>query len=475
MITSVYLSNDIVRIVQGERSKGSSKVREWIKEELSEGSLLNGIILNDQELFEQLQAIWTRYNLPEKNVELILNSTKIISKNITISKVKENQVRKMLPLEFSETDHQDTVSYDYALWDYKKGTGLQEIMAVMAEDRYLQSFVQLFARMNVEITKISVFRTGIRNFLRTIPEIKEQASIIFIVDGNSLISILWDHQNYAYMDRKRLFVATETDEFALEVVRNINAIMQFHESQKRESAIIRAYTCGFSEEDLNRCREQLEQFELNLTIEGLPHREADMILVAGGLIIDGKDINLLHSKVKKQADTKLTVMMKAIMPVAVVFMIFASVSLVLLGINLFRNRMLEELLAYTNNPENTQKVQEYDRLEAVITEHAAVVTEVETARKNLSSYPLISSSVTNQIIAQADNQVKVLIEEYDALTGALKVKATVSEVTWMNQYIDRLYTTKLFRNIEYSGYTYQEAERNYVVNMICYLDKQAGR
>ena len=150
MITSVYLSNNIIQIVQGEKSTKLPAISRVINEEIPEGSLLNGIITNEQELYEQLKEIWQRHKLPLKGVEVVLNSAKISSKNITAPTAKAKQIMKTLPLDFADVSQNEAVIYDYARLGKSGQKGLYELLAVMVEEAQINSFVDVFSKMGIE-------------------------------------------------------------------------------------------------------------------------------------------------------------------------------------------------------------------------------------------------------------------------------------------------------------------------------------
>lgn len=475
MVTLVYLSNNIIQIVQGERSKKKPVIKKLIRQEIEEGSLLNGIITNEQGLYEQLQDLWKQHALPVKNVELVLNSAKITGKNVTVPKQSDKKIRNKLPLEFSDVEHQEAVVFDYDILEEKKNQGLLEIMAIMAEEDYLQSFVELFGKMGVKLSKITFARSGIRKFLRNVPQLDDKASVILLIDGNSLLGILWIDGQIAYMDKKRIFVTPGSPQFSREAVNSINKIVQLHASQKKEKNIMDIYVCGFHESDMELCRSYLTELNYSFEVGELPCDQPEAVFSAGELIATGKDINLLGLKGKKKKEnTNARKKLKLLLPVVVL-----SACGLVLGAGIFitaavKQHQLNRLKDYIDDPGHAESAEQYDELETQISKMNGMLKDVDSICGMIASYPLMTSQVEHQILAQAGEDTQVEFTGYSAETGALQMKTTVSNAEEINRYVDRLYDTGLFRDIQYSGYTYQKTDNNYVLDVSCFLAEDAG-
>ena len=93
MVTSVFLSNNTVFIAGGAEGKNLPKHAESIIYRMPEGSLLNGMITNEQELTEQLRELWRKRALPKDHVRLVLESSHFSVKTLAVPKMKEKEVR----------------------------------------------------------------------------------------------------------------------------------------------------------------------------------------------------------------------------------------------------------------------------------------------------------------------------------------------------------------------------------------------
>ena len=476
MITSVYLSNNMIQIVQGDKSAKLPNISKVIQEEVLEGSILNGIITNDQELYEQLKEIWSHHQLPTKDVELVLNSAKITSKNIIVPNQSPKAIQKLLPLEFTDISPTEAVIYDYAYWNPVKEKGMTEILAVTVEESHLQSFVDLFKRLNISLGRITFARTAIHSYLMNIKELSTDANIILMIDGNSLISILWVEGKFSYMDKKRLFVEPGSDGFITEAVRTVSNINQLHSSQKIEAPIKKIYTTGFSDLDIQNSNEQMIQVELPYQMEPLPGAHSDAIFAGGGLVRGKKDLNLLDTmKSKKKANPEKENLLSKFIPAIIVLAVCVVASVALFVMVFLKTNELDDLTSFNTTSLEAQTAMKYDNISQEVSKMQAVVRGVTQMLDTLDTYPMANSQVQNQITTQAGGDIQVEFVGYSSDTGSLDMVMTVDRPEVIHEFINRLYNTGLFWNVEYSGYTFVESSGKYTIDVSCYLAQNAGR
>ena len=71
MVTSVYLSNNTVRVLEGTGGRSSLAVGRICELQLPEGCLINGVITNAQGLEAELKEFWAENKLSKKNIMLV--------------------------------------------------------------------------------------------------------------------------------------------------------------------------------------------------------------------------------------------------------------------------------------------------------------------------------------------------------------------------------------------------------------------
>ena len=60
---------------------------------LKEGGLINGIVTDEEKLKSQLKRFWMENGIPRKNVRLVLESSRLISRQVELPKMKKKQLR----------------------------------------------------------------------------------------------------------------------------------------------------------------------------------------------------------------------------------------------------------------------------------------------------------------------------------------------------------------------------------------------
>ncbi|MGI6071248.1 MAG: type IV pilus biogenesis protein PilM [Blautia sp.] len=486
MITSVYLSNNILHIVTGERKKGLPAVQQTYSVEIPEGSLLNGLITNEQELVEQLKEIWENNHLPASDVELVVDTSKFVTKQVSLPKQKEKHLLENLAREYSDVERRENAVYDYMVIGENKGTKLREMMAVMTDSDYLEGILKVFREAGISVKSITTARS---NAVKLLPHILNQGNtaktcILQVLVGSTLTSLLWIDGTYTYANKKRLFCERGTDQFAVEVIRNINSMVQFHSSLKSDSEIKNIYLCGFTQEEIGSCQEAAGQFELGMEVAALDYEYRDYLYAAGSLTSIGKDINLLAAmkKKKKAKNGGGAAALKPWIPVFVLLGICLIASTVLIVMVHMKQSTVDEYEEYLTDPANLSSVMEADTISAQNSWMQSVISETDQMQEIIASYPKVTSKVWQAIENSGDGQTQAEILSYDSATGVLDMRLTSTVVTSPNQYADALEATGLFHSVEYTGYSKEgsqkakeEAGQTYTVNISCTLNESAGK
>ena len=76
MSVSIYLNNLQVQIVNGTFGK-KGKFQNSIIADAPDGSIINGIVMDQDSFVQFLNRVWAEYNLSKKDVHLVVNSNKI--------------------------------------------------------------------------------------------------------------------------------------------------------------------------------------------------------------------------------------------------------------------------------------------------------------------------------------------------------------------------------------------------------------
>lgn len=476
MITSVYLSNDTIYVVQGDRSKGIPKKARTQTFKMPEGNLLNGLITNEEELTEQLSQIWKENKFPSKGVELVLATSLFSGKTLTLPKMPEKKIYPVLPMEFQDMELPEDAYYDYMLVQQEKKTGQQEIFAVAIESEVIEKWISIFEGIGVHLDTITIARGTMMKYLSKCAQLQGKASVVQILDERSLVNILWVNDKMVYTTVKRLFTEGGTPEFAVEVVRNIDSIQQVYATLKQEAPLKDIYMSGFEAADIEACQETLTDAGIDMKTARIEEEHADVIFAVGNLIQGDKSVDILKLRKKNKAhDPKKANMLKPFYPAIILAGLGVVISVFLFGKSLLLTGEYDDLTFYLTDPVNLQMVAEEEVLQGEVSHMQGLINQTDSVKQMLASYPKTNSKVVTAVERARVGDIGVEVTSYDAEKGQLTLKVTTEKVLDLNAYIERLLDTELFAQVDYTGYTYKEDEAHYEVNTTCILLESAGK
>lgn len=119
---ALHLSNRHIRIVDGTVSGQRVTVQAMYDEEDTRGCILNGIVMDVDAFSDLMRTIWEKYNLPRKDVHLIINSSQFTTKILELPKQSEKLLMQFISREFSDVERIEDPVYSYYLLDDKTET-----------------------------------------------------------------------------------------------------------------------------------------------------------------------------------------------------------------------------------------------------------------------------------------------------------------------------------------------------------------
>ncbi|WP_343246431.1 type IV pilus biogenesis protein PilM [Diplocloster hominis] len=274
MNTSIYLSNQNIQILTGSGGRSKVSVKNVFQAKAPEGSLINGVITSEAELAECLGRLWSQYRLPRTNVGLVIDSTKFVTKILTLPAVKGNKLQELVKREFSDLGDREKLLFDYMILNKDSKGRMLKILAAAAERDFIGSYVQLFEKLKISISSVNVALAAELKILDIHPALRGRTCILELLDGDNLVNTLIVNGEYKYSSRSRLFQEHGTEGFALDIARNVSGILQFHASERSEYAITDVFLGGFSKENEMLCVDSIRSLNANLQTALFPDTPA---------------------------------------------------------------------------------------------------------------------------------------------------------------------------------------------------------
>lgn len=487
MSTSVFLSNDYIRVVAGKTIGKSIRVQTAGRYELPAECLINGVITNENSLKERLKEIWQKESFPVRDVTLIVSSTRFSMKSLKAPAMSRKKLRQYAANEFSAPESGEPMIYDCQIMERDSSGGMVRLLASMAEQDMVESFIKLFRECGIQVSSVCPSRCSVISMLETAGAVKDKTCIIQLAEGADLRSILCVEGTYTYSSRTRLFCSRDTEEMGAELAKSVSGILQFAMSQKLSHKITDVYLAGLTQREQEYCRDSIGLLEMNLHVsqlegsfvsmpEGISF--SDYVSPISGLMAGKETINLADAfpSLKKGIKEKGK-LWKYLLPPAASLLVMAVILAALLIRNSFYETKLAGLLELQNSQAAVMGMEESQNLSSRVNTLSALLAQISDLNDAAKSYPKADTSVLEAVEDAAEGFVSVQIKGYQADTGSLSIVAYAARVDDISPYIDALEETGLFRELSYSGYQLQNMgnQSAYKIQLTGYLSQAAGK
>lgn len=490
MITSVFFTNNYIRVVVGSAKGSKGKVKKVCSCDIPPGCLINGLITEEQELAGVIKELWETNKLPKKGIRISTESSRFTLKTVRVPVMKQKKLREYVRNEFPEVENPQDMIFDYQVLSRDKSAKMYEVIAMVTEKELVNSFVDLFGSLGITVASMTPSRCSIIEMARRTKVLGKTTSLLLLVEGNDLRSLLYVDGKYTYATKRRIFSERGTDALAAEVTKGTSEIQQFMMAQKIESPLKNVYVAGLDAQEDEEVRRRITEIDPTLTIVDtkgsyvrMPKdtHYGDYLSPVAELFMakDGPNFIEAARQAKGKKDSKSRQFFRLVWPALLIFAALGSVSAAVVTVNRDKERELRELEDYCTDPINLVDYQKATELQAKVNAGQAVLSQIQIFNKIRSSYPWPSTKVMKAIEQASGDQVQVKVTSYSAADGGLAIAATASNVSIINRYIDALEATGLFDSVAYTGYTLSQGSdgggESYTVNASCHLAANAGK
>lgn len=464
MQTIVFFSNVGIQVLRGVIKGGQLKIQNFKTLPLEAGVLINGVITNIESLRNTIaMALEEDHNL-FKNMNLLIDSSLIMTKNIEVPKLSPKALSALALSEFEDT----AGNYEDLIVDYSSmpGPNGQNMFCCAVEKRVLEPYVSLFQSLKIKINSIDI---GLNAIIKYVSKTKDYNGMTFalnIVDGNNLLSLLFENGLYIFSNRFRLIADRGTDAFASELSTRLSSLIQFSKSEKSEHTLVMSLYAGLDESELNTLKTLVFDPDLKLFIlPQTPNIEASFnvaetfdfgayLFPISGFFTEKSDINLMRpykqsNVVKKESKFKN----KALILPIVLAVFFIGVFVVFFIINSKMQKDLKWANDYINDPKVQAEYTQAQTLDEQITLINAEISGMESINQAISTNPKLVSTKLNSIRTLTNGVIALNTMAYDGSTGDIIMTAIANNEQEAAKYIQRLNATGYFTQVVYTGYS----------------------
>ena len=483
MSVTVFLSNTNIQIVVGAGSSKGTKVKRLVSVGVPNGAVLNGVVMDENALVAAIKECWKINKLPKGEVTLILNSPQLRASIIEMPVMPDKKTTEYVQRETKDSRLDKPVSAWYTI-DKNPKAKTQKVIAETADAKFIDTYVNIFARAGIKLMDIHDGVTLAIGLLRG--STRNKTIVYMILDGTSLVTIFFAKGEYYYHSTKRVFNQAGSVEFARELFAAISEIRQFASAQKIEDPIEEIQFAGLGEQQVSRLSDDMSDFDSNIKLsavtcpsyvkvkENAKQFPYFVYPIAGLSRLGVPRLDIMTAN-KKSADKFIRKqnILKVALPAGGFLLLLVMIYAALSVIAFLQKKQLTELNKENSNPTILENVARYEDISDVITGVGGRQGGLNILHKYLDSYPIPDSEV-NKIIsnAAAKHSVDVIVNSYDASSGIFSITAQSAEVEQINQFIADLMKMDTFEKVDYTGYNaivLKDGTNGWQINVVCSL------
>lgn len=260
----VYISNTAIQVITAGESKNNRlHVEAYYEETFEEGSILNGIIMNNYALQNKIADMWKKHNLPVKDVHLVVNGSSITTKHMKIPQIAPKNIPGLIRTEFKDLDNIQNMLIDYSVVVPRNADGSCSIFAVLSPKEFITSYIDIFRDSKIELSVIDLQQNALIKLMKHFKSLQDKTFAVFILDKTMLIECLFSNNDFVMTRRSRIFALPGEDNFRREIGQHINSIIQFNKSEQTGSDITDIFLCGFPDKGAGLIEQYSQNFGIN--------------------------------------------------------------------------------------------------------------------------------------------------------------------------------------------------------------------
>lgn len=255
MNTSVYISDQRIQVLLGKvKAKKHIDIKSCMYVSLPDNAVINGQVNNELVVKEALQRLWDKYDIPKKDVCLVIGSSTILNKKIEVPVLPEKSINLLVQEEFKDVDGVMNLLFDYLVMDDGKN-GNAKILSNAINKELVGGYIRIFRALDINLKTIETSISTEFKVFNKILKMKDKDCIVIILDGNNMNSILHKNGCYIYSTRNVLREERGSQDLASEIATNTSPLIQFAKTDGDRKNITNVFICGATEGEEELCTE----------------------------------------------------------------------------------------------------------------------------------------------------------------------------------------------------------------------------
>ena len=264
MTTSVYISDEKIQVLTGAVVKGRLDVKACMFVTLPEKTMVNGVVTNEVALKESIEKLWSKYDLPKKDISLVVDSGTILNKKAKVPALPEATVLNLVQEEFKDVEGFSNFLFDYYVLE-DGHNGQPEVLANAVNKELVAAYIRCFEGVGVTLKSICTALCSELKLVNLAKEFSGKNEIIVVLDQFSLTSVLLMDGKYSFASRTRLLDQRGTEQSEIEIARGLSSLVQFARSENAQKTISNIYLCGLVQGEEQLCSKLTGMMGINVS------------------------------------------------------------------------------------------------------------------------------------------------------------------------------------------------------------------
>lgn len=254
MSLSILFANDCIQYVRGKKNASQAVVEGYGTVELDNDIVRNGLIVNGPLLETKLAECLKGCGDNLKKVDILLDNSVAVSKLVEVPILPHKKIMSICVSELKEfTDEHKEYLYDYSVVDGSLQDGkTARIFMVAIEKPVIESYINLFKKVNVKINSIDICRSAQINAIDLTNVFNGKTFLLGVLSENNLSVTLYVKGKFAHTNRSRVNVRNNLGIIS-EMSKALSSFIQYNRSLKNDSDVDEIYICGMTNIEKDYC------------------------------------------------------------------------------------------------------------------------------------------------------------------------------------------------------------------------------
>lgn len=446
MKTTIYINQDVIQIAQH-----SGKKMSCTSIELALGTILNGVIINEQEVLDKLNGLDKK--LRSQKMSLVVDSSNIMIKKLVTPPLAAKHLPSVLKGEFEVADENNYL-YDFSLLESNKQGNV--LFASAAQRELILTYIKLFQKAKIKLVSIDIAINSVIKHIYQSKQLKEKSFILNVAAKNMLLTFLFENGKYQLANRNRLVNEPGSQTYVTELYSRLSSILQFSQAQRSEHPIKASYYVGVDADSVSALSTYMGESDVEIAPFSDEGIDSSCFFACCGLQSLKEDINLTQRY--KEATSK---------PIQIPAIFFQGLFLAALAGGMaylyidwsMKNIALESqiipLESYITSSSTAETLEELNLLKQEQALLDQQIAEYEQVSAQLQSGRTFSSDLLTTVYST--QPIESL--QYTLSDRSIYISGLSEEIGLSSDYAEGLRNSGYFSPLHYTGYTAEQAEK----------------